>query len=160
MSTDITVAGVQLVGEVEAWLAAQAPSGRPVALSPLARGRVADRAGQIAAVATVDVLRVLAETTSVLIDRGWVRGAYTRPEGLCLSGALEHVGQALEPTWGYQRAYDARKAATLAVEVVLAAHDHMPYIPSWNDDLRRTSAEVLAVLAVAQQVAVRIGASR
>ncbi|MFE1358825.1 DUF6197 family protein [Streptomyces harbinensis] len=157
MSTDITVAGRQLVGEVEAWLAAQAPSGRPVELSPLARGRVAERAGQIAAVAAEDVLRVLAEATSVLIDRGWVRGEVERAEGMCLSGALRHVGRALEPVWGYQRAYDARRAAELAVEVVLAAGEHTPYIPMWNDDLRRQRHEVLAVLAVAQQVAVRIG---
>ncbi|MFI9465725.1 DUF6197 family protein [Streptomyces xiamenensis] len=154
------MAGVRLVGEVEAWLAAQAPSGRAVELSPVARRQVTQRAEQIAVVATDDVLRVLADATSALLERGWIRGASSRPEGLCLSGALEHVSRAMESTWGYQRSYDAGKAAQLAVEVVLLLQGVIPVISAWNDKLQRTRREVLAVLAGAQQVAVRIGASR
>jgi len=113
-----------------------------------------DMAEQVATVSGTSSAFLLDRAAGLIRERGWVRGAWERDGGLCLTGAL---GAAMRV---HGLAWEVRRAAELSAELVLAASTGGRHtgLVVWNDDLRRTRDEVLGLLASAALVARVYGA--
>jgi hypothetical protein len=120
-----------------------------------ARSWFRDMAEQIGCVPAGTIVLVLEQTVALLRREGWVRGAYEKDGGYCLTGALEAAAKTLGVAW------EVHRAAELTAQLTLAAHTshNMINLITWNDDLRRTGDQVLGLLASAVVVAWRYGAT-
>jgi hypothetical protein len=155
--------------EAEAFLASQAApaTGRPSAAQYVSvsveaveqllaeRSWFRDTAEQIGCVPAGSVVLVLEQTIALLRGKGWVRGAYEKDGGYCLTGALEAAAKALGVAW------EVHRAAELTAQLTLAGYtpENTINLIRWNDDLRRTGEQVLGLLASAVVVAWRYGAT-
>jgi hypothetical protein len=85
--------------------------------------------------------KILLDAADLIEKEGWVQREYGRiGRGFCIEGAIKHIAYP-------SMQFDAMSEAVWAME----HHVRTANIPTWNDRLGRTKAEVLAALRAAAQ---------
>ena len=89
-----------------------------------------------------EMLRAAAD---YLEEHGWIQGEGIRADGAaCALGAIWAVGGSVLNT---PESHEETAARLLLQQRIAAlGYPHPDCIPSWNDELERTQAEVIAVL--------------
>jgi hypothetical protein len=141
--------GELLAAEVEQFLASQAA---PVSVPAVWSGVVErEHVEQVRVVPAVAIVQVLSDAIGLVAREGWTQGRYRDGEGFCLVGALEAAAG--------EAGFVVMQTAKFCIELTLMAATGRPEgAVRWNDDLRRTKAEVLGLLAASVTVAQKLGA--
>ncbi|NUH42890.1 hypothetical protein HUF15_40440 [Streptomyces samsunensis] len=112
-----------------------------------------ERIEQLQYVAADSTAWLLQQTSDLLRTGGWVRGAYERGGGYCLTGALTEAAKRLGVAW------EVKRAGELALELSLALRTRGMDVNliRYNDHLGRRVEQVQELLATATQIAYRYG---
>lgn len=77
----------------------------------------------------------------VLEGLGWIQGAYSNTEGVCLVGAADRAFSAPEDRWKFNEIM-----ALVLDEIEADKHDGLGMVAQWNDYPKRSKVEVFQLL--------------